>query len=231
MESVGPDAFVLATLEYCIGFPIVKILGKNAKLKDVVRKPKGALFRASFDQKQVQVRRIVPFGGDLMEVAEEEEKHMSHNLRLQQELHMALIELHDEALELKDEWWALQKQARRERSVSDYGRIGVRVQLQGQEVLSISWFIQRYSDEPGVKYLHKYLRKGKTNKYRYQMSTFRRSARPWEMPLIREFEEKFEVIRREYTVLADLRKAARRYDSVIEALKAKRVELDMWTWE
>ncbi|MFO1431316.1 MAG: conjugative transfer protein MobI(A/C) [Candidatus Competibacteraceae bacterium] len=132
-------------------------------------------------------------------------------LRLIALLERRLEQLVQKAHVLVDDYWARHLEASSDRPASDRGYIRVRCRLHHNTLL-IEWFRQQYTrtinPQTGRRYVFSdHFRKGRGCHYREDV--FRRSARPWELPLILEYERHFAELRRRAAALVKLRQQIR----------------------
>lgn len=117
--------------------------------------------------------------------------------------------LRNEAKTRAMDYWDEHRRQNKIRPRWERGNVTPRVRITGG-ALVIQWVVKRYAQG---KYRSDHIKKGKRYRFRYQMGALKSVAKDWELELIEEMEDDFELLRRVSKGITDARGAMRRLAS------------------
>lgn len=126
--------------------------------------------------------------------------------KLNEKLQLLLGEAKTRAMD----YWDEHRRQNKIRPRWERGKVTPRVRITGG-ALVIQWVVKRYAQG---KYMSDHIKKGKRYPFRYQMGAFKSVAKNWELELIEEMEDDFELYRRASKGITEARGAMRRLASL-----------------
>lgn len=124
---------------------------------------------------------------------------------VEKELNEKLQRLRDEAKTRAMDYWDEHRRQNKIRARWERGNITPRVRITSG-ALAIHWVVKRYVNG---KFYSDHIKKGKRYPFRYQMGAFKSVAKDWELELIEEMEDDFELFRRVSKGITEARGAMR----------------------